>query len=308
VSSFLFTVAILAALVGLLFWARRRAVSMRESAAEREQEAMALLLGSGRGEGTESLVAMPSRMGLPKPIGRLLEDEPSAGSAATAAVAARGAVARSESEEASAVESAPMTYTQAPRTPTPAERAAANLDPIEDLISQILVDPPRPKKVPEAPRSVEPVTPSIAVQTRPKPEPIGAGIPLRELVLAWYEARGYRGSPASAAVWPIQLVLRHRQDAARAYALVVQDDLVSVDRVTALIEHARDIGILRVAVVAEAGYERGARDVARKCNVRLIDRSTMDAELSSLALPMAAKIVAVARKRASSADASPASA
>lgn len=306
-SSFLFTVAILAALVGLLFWARRRAVSMRERAAEREQEAMALLLGSGRGEGSESLMGMPSRMGLPKPIGRLLEDDPSAKTHAAAA-AAPGAGARFQSEEASAVESAPMTYTEAARTPTPAERAAANLDPIEDLISQILVDPPRPKKVTEPPRGAEPAAPSIAVQTRPKPEPIGAGIPLRELVLAWYEARGYRGSPASAAVWPIQLVLRHRQDAARAYALVVQDDLVSVDRVTALIEHARDIGILRVAVVAEAGYERGARDVARKCNVRLIDRSTMDAELSSLALPMAAKIVAVARKRSSSADASPASA
>jgi hypothetical protein len=303
VSSFLFTVAILAALVGLLFWARRRAVSMRERAAEREQEAMALLLGSGRAEGTESLMGMPSRIGLPKPIGRLLEDDPS-----EKARAAREAAARSASEEASAVESAPMTYTEAARTPTPAERAAANLDPIEDLISQILVDSPRPKKVTEPPRGAEPVAPSIAVQTRPKPEPIGAGIPLRELVLAWYEARGYRGSPASAAVWPIQLVLRHRQDAARAYALVVQDDLVSVDRVTALIEHARDIGILRVAVVAEAGYERGARAVARKCNVRLIDRSTMDAELSSLALPMAAKIVAVARKRSSSADASPASA
>jgi hypothetical protein len=303
VSSFLFTVAILAALVGLLFWARRRAVSMRERAAEREQEAMALLLGSGRAEGTESLMGMPSRIGLPKPIGRLLEDDPS-----EKARAAREAAARSASEEASAVESAPMTYTEAARTPTPAERAAANLDPIEDLISQILVDSPRPKKVTEPPRGAEPAAPSIAVQTRPKPEPIGAGIPLRELVLAWYEARGYRGSPASAAVWPIQLVLRHRQDAARAYALVVQDDLVSVDRVTALIEHARDIGILRVAVVAEAGYERGARDVARKCNVRLIDRSTMDAELSSLALPMAAKIVAVARKRSSSADASPASA
>jgi hypothetical protein len=65
--------------------------------------------------------------------------------------------------------------------------------------------------------------------------------------------------------------------------------------------------MLRVAVVAEAGYEQGAKEVARKRNVRLIDRSTMDAELSALELPTAAKIIAVARKRAS-AEASPASA
>jgi hypothetical protein len=59
-------------------------------------------------------------------------------------------------------------------------------------------------------------------------------------------------------------------------------------------------------VVAESGYENGAKDIARKRHVRLIDRSTMDAEMAALELPTAAKIIAVARKRAS--EASPASA
>jgi hypothetical protein len=63
--------------------------------------------------------------------------------------------------------------------------------------------------------------------------------------------------------------------------------------------------MLRVAVVAEAGYEHGAKEVARKRHVRLIDRSTMDAELTGLELPTAAKIIAVARTRAA-AEASPA--
>jgi hypothetical protein len=58
-------------------------------------------------------------------------------------------------------------------------------------------------------------------------------------------------------------------------------------------------------VIAEAGYERGAKEIARKRNVRLIDRATMEAELSELQLPTAAKIIAVARKR-SSAEPSPA--
>ena len=124
-------------------------------------------------------------------------------------------------------------------------------------------------------------------------------VPLRELVLAWYESRGYRQVPASPAVWPIELVLRHRDDPDRAYAFVVQTDNVSVDRITALIEQAREIGMLRVAVIAEAGYERGAKEIAKRKNVRLIDRPTMDAELSELQLETAAKIIAVARKRAS---------
>jgi hypothetical protein len=190
----------------------------------------------------------------------------------------------------------------------PQPRAAAsagppNLDPIEDLISQIMVDEP---VCPARPARVEPPpvrTPEAQPEARR--DPIPASVPLRELVLAWYESRGYRGSPASPAVWPIELVLRHREDAARAYAFVVQNDHVSVDRITALIEQAREIGMMRVAVIAEAGYERGAKEIARKRNVRLIDRATMEAELAELQLPTAAKIIAVARKR-SSAEASPA--
>src|SRR5258706_280424 len=38
---------------------------------------------------------------------------------------------------------------------------------------------------------------------------INVDVPLRELSLAWFEARGYRGAPASPAVRPIELVLRH---------------------------------------------------------------------------------------------------
>ena len=141
----------------------------------------------------------------------------------------------------------------------------------------------------------------LSVRYPSEADSIAAGVPLRELVIAWYESRGYRGSPASPAIWPIELVLRHRDDAARAYAFVVQNDCVSVDRITALIEQAREIGMLRVAIVAEAGYERGAKAIARKKHVRLIDRSTMEAEFLALELPVAAKIIGMARKRAAEA-------
>mgnify|MGYP003413592775 FL=1 len=136
-----------------------------------------------------------------------------------------------------------------------------------------------------------------AAPAKPKPDAISPNVPLRELVLAWYESRGYRGSPASPAVWPIELVLRHRGDAARAYAFVVQNDHVSADRITALIEQAREIGMMRVAVVAEAGYESSAKEIAKRRHVRLIDRPAMEAELAELELPTAAKIIAIARKR-----------
>jgi hypothetical protein len=186
------------------------------------------------------------------------------------------------------------------------EEAAADLDPIEELISHIMSDSPStPNKLSAAPSALKRRAPA-SMRYRSDADSIGTGVPLRELVLAWYEARGYRGSPASPAVWPIELVLRHREDAARAYAFVVQNDHVSEDRITALIGQARDIGMLRVAVVAEAGYEKAAKKVARKQRVRLIDRATMEEELLALELPTAAKIIAVARKRAE--DAAPLSA
>lgn len=301
-STLLFSVGILVTLIILLYWARRRASVIRERSAAREQEAMAMLLAAGSRTPDADEQALPDA--LPKPIGRLLEDDASEKAAAAAREAARIA-----KEEGRAKELPPLELHTTPRRPTPAEQAAADLDPIEELISQIMIDPPRARKqLPLRPRAAERKAATPApVESAARPDSIGFGVPLRELVLAWYESRGYRGSPASPAVWPIELVLRHRDDAARAYAFVVQNDHISVDRITALIEQAREIGMLRVAVIAEAGYEQGAKEVARKRNVRLIDRSTMDAELSALELPTAAKIIAVARKRAS-AEAPPASA
>jgi hypothetical protein len=307
VSSFLFSIGVLVSLIGLLFWARRRASAIRARSAEREQEAMAMLLASGKQgpaiTGETEMVAGP----LPAPVGRVLDDSPAERAAAAAREAAR--IAR---EEGRVRELPPLEIAPPAAGPSPAERAAAGLDPIEELISQIMVDPPLGPRRPSAarPRAAERAAASAAAAPAPKParpDPIAAGVPLRELVIAWYESRGYRGSPASPAVWPIELVLRHRDDAARAYAFVVQNDHISVDRITALIEQAREIGMLRVAVVAEAGYEQGAKDIARKRNVRLIDRSTMEAELTALELPTAAKIIAVARKR-STPEASAASA
>jgi hypothetical protein len=295
VSSLLFGLGLLAVLVGLYLWARRRSDSIRQQAAQREQAAMAMMLGSSAG-GAKAAAAPAA---------------PAEEVDHAALIRQAHAAAEKAEEDAASKELPPIEYDQRRSEPTrpmtPAEEAAAGLDPIEELISQIMVDdggrravaarvspppPPEPRRAPAAVRAA-------ARESTPMLDSMAPSVPLRELVLAWYESRGYRQVPASPAVWPIELVLRHRDDPARAYAFVVQNDNVSVDRITALIEQAREIGMLRVAVIAEAGYERGAKEIARRKNVRLIDRPTMDAELSDLQLETAAKIIAVARKRAS---------
>jgi hypothetical protein len=314
VITFLLCVAIFGTITGLYIWAQRRARAIRQQSARREQSAMALMLAGGQLDEERPLESdEPVK---PKIMGRLLEDDPAEKAAAAARHAAARAAAKQKSRELPPLEFGHTKRDSKSRSKsksngaqngahraTPAEQAADGMDPIEELISQIMVHEPEPHTRPHA----EAASAARASDTpaRRKPDAISPNVPLRELVLAWYEARGYRGSPASPAVWPIELVLRHREDATRAYAFVVQNDHVSVDRITALIEQAREIGMMRVAVIAEAGYESGAKEVAKRRHVRLIDRSAMEAELSELQLPTAAKIIALARKR-STAEPSPA--
>ncbi|MGZ9074294.1 MAG: hypothetical protein ACXW13_00830 [Burkholderiaceae bacterium] len=317
-STFLLAIVVFVTLTGLYIWVQRRARAIREQSSKREQSAMALMLAGGQMD--EDQPADPEEHVKRKIVGRLLEDDPAEKAAAAARHAAARAAAADKTRELPPIEygdsklrdsrSRPGSKSNGAhngaRRATPAEQAAEGMDPIEDLISQIMVhDPAAPQTRPRRPAPVPASERPSEKPAKRKPDSVSPGVPLRELVLAWYEARGYRGSPASPAVWPIELVLRHREDAARAYAFVVQNDRVSVDRITALIEQAREIGMMRVAVIAEAGYESGAKEIAKKRHVRLIDRSAMDAELSELQLPTAAKIIAIARKRAT-AESSPA--
>ncbi|HVG06022.1 MAG TPA: hypothetical protein VM937_13880 [Burkholderiaceae bacterium] len=310
-ATFLLCVAIFGTITGLYIWAQRRARALREQSARREQSAMALMLAGGQLD--EERPPESDTPVKPKVMGRLLDDDPAEKAAAAARHAAARSVAKEKTRELPPLEYGSKDSKSRSKSKSngahngahraaPVEHAADGMDPIEDLISQIMVHEPEQHTRPRS--AAKPAPASNDAVAKRKPDVISPNVPLRELVLAWYEARGYRGSPASPAVWPIELVLRHREDAARAYAFVVQNDHVSVDRITALIEQAREIGMMRVAVIAEAGYESGAKEVAKRRHVRLIDRPAMEAELSELQLPTAAKIIAIARKR--SAEASPA--
>lgn len=305
-SSLLFGIGLLVVLAGLYLWARRRAVFIRQQAATREQAAMAAMLGGKREDDDEPA----QKVRVPAPPEEIDH----------AALIRQAHSAATLPPDDGNRTLPPIEYRvkgdpeAVPREMTPAEAAAAGMDPIEELISQIMVDDsgrsamservngssqPAAREPARQPKRPSAAARAAAREATPMLDSMAPSVPLRELVLAWYESRGYRQVPASPAVWPIELVLRHRDDPARAYAFVVQNDHVSVDRITALIEQAREIGMLRVAVIAEAGYERGAKEIAKRRNVRLIDRPTMDAELSDLQLETAAKIIAVARKRAS---------
>jgi hypothetical protein len=134
-------------------------------------------------------------------------------------------------------------------------------------------------------------TPPATSPTAPDGE-----VPLRELVLAWFEARGYRSAPASPVVRPIELVLRHKDDPSRAYAFVVGTQRVTSERVLQLAQQARGIGLIRVLIVADAGLTQDAPNAKR--GVRVMDRAALSAELAKLDISVAAKIIAVARKRA----------
>jgi len=68
--------------------------------------------------------------------------------------------------------------------------------------------------------------------------------------------------------------------------------------VAQLRHHAKSIG-LRLMLVTESGASSAALNYLKKTSVRLMDRAAIDGELGKLDLSIAAKIIAVARRRTS---------
>ena len=130
---------------------------------------------------------------------------------------------------------------------------------------------------------------------------LGADVPLRDLALVWFEARGYQASAASRAVLPIEYVLRHRGDPARAYAFVALAESLTEQKGSELIERAHGIGLERLLVTTERGTERAVKRAMRRRGLRLMDREAMDETLAKLDFRVAAKIVAIAGGRSEAA-------
>jgi hypothetical protein len=228
-------------------------------------------------------------------------------------LAAQGRAAGQAALPASASSAAALPRAAAAAAPRPVPGAASRAQPSPPTLVMRLDEPAA-----KDPAATAILPSAVAAPMRPVPmtvpapapvrasgaaptggEPVRRGnddVPLRALALAWFEARGYRSAPASAAVRPIEVVLRHRHDPARAYAFVVEDGRVTADRVQQLRTQARSIGLLRVLIVANGGADDGAATKAK--GVRLMDRASLAAEFDQLDFSVAAKIIAVARKRA----------
>jgi len=168
--------------------------------------------------------------------------------------------------------------------------------------------PPPPARAPEVrPRPAQqtaPITPGPVVKTRSAA--VGAAtavqdnqfrVPVRELVLAWFEARGYRASTAFRDAQPIELVLHHRKDQQRSYAFVVERTRVTSARASSLLAHARASGLPRLLIAAEAGTEEGLPKRVQRQGIRLFDEAGIRAQLGKIDIRVAAKIIAVARSR-----------
>ncbi len=193
-----------------------------------------------------------------------------------------------------------------------------SIDGIGEL-SFALPSAPNPPRVPPAPVSIPP-TIAIALPKAaapaprvpasappPKPFPPSANalppvdkkerIPVRDLVLTWFEARGYRARAIADRTGPIELELRHRSDDGRAYAFVVERERVTGVRAAALLKLARAAGHSRVLIAAENGCDEKQTRELRRLGIRIYDEASIRAEVDKVDIRIAAKIIAVARGR-----------
>ena len=312
----------------MAIWARSRTARIRAESAARERRAMAAVRSGGDpaappgseggpgprpGESTGETIFEPGTPTSMVPGSRgsievaevldiddLLRDEPQG-------IASR---ARAQLEEPTNIH---MGDTLPPRpvaSPPPPVAVASPPQPQRAAAPPVAAAPAAPVRAPAVapPRAATPPAPAAQLAQRvpqrarpaasqpPAPAAPDGEVPLRELVLAWFEARGYRSAPASPVVRPIELVLRHKDDPSRAYAFVVGTQRITSERVQQLAQQARSIGLIRVLIVADAGLSNDAPNAKR--GVRVLDRVALSAELAKLDISVAAKIIAVARKRA----------
>lgn len=290
-STLVYVIALAAAMLLAALWAVVRTRRIRAASDAREAQALAVVLGRK---------------------GSIVEDEAFFGGAHTGVPASAGIEVAEVVDLDALLGGLPSGQAERARAQLE-EPTRTNVGGIDSFLPATARTPWRPADLAPAPAAApisaaaapaaagRPVAPSRApsatsAASSGQSVSTGADVPLRELVLAWFEARGYRGAPASTAVHPIELVLRHKADPARAYAVVVESQPVTAERVRVLRAQARGIGLMRLLVVAAAGAAPGAADGMK--GVRLIDHATLQGEFGQVDLTVAAKIVAVARRRA----------
>jgi hypothetical protein len=167
-------------------------------------------------------------------------------------------------------------------------------------------------KMEQAVEIANPVEIASLLKTEDPPEPVvppppargttasqaDAPLLVRDLLLTWFEARGYRSSVIGDEFHPIERQLQHRSEPGRHYAFAVEQDHMTPLRAMALLKLARSAGQDRLLIAAEQGCDPSLARELRQHGIRVFDQDSMRAELEKIDLRIAAKIIAVARGRA----------
>jgi len=155
------------------------------------------------------------------------------------------------------------------------------------------VPAPLAQRRPDPPSTVAPPAPTRG----PSIDDIST-VPVRELVLAWFEARGYRPAALPAESQPIELLLRHKATPERAYAFMVVRDGLTAQRVSSLFTLARSSGFKRLLIAAHGEANAELVERVRPQGIKIFDEARIRDELANIDIRIAAKIIAVARGRA----------
>jgi hypothetical protein len=107
-------------------------------------------------------------------------------------------------------------------------------------------------------------------------------VPLLDLVITFYQARGYQTAVAQREDSPVQYWLQHKEDPQRIYAVLALASRSPIDaaRVGLLVRELNQAGRFRLMFVAESGFEETAM-AQYKDAVQMINRPEIERRLDT---------------------------
>lgn len=141
--------------------------------------------------------------------------------------------------------------------------------------------------------------PVVSPQSRPA---AANNLPMRELAIAFYEARGYRRETALKEDAPILCFLQHRTEPNRAYGFVAlqSTDPVGRERVKGIARDLRTAGHKRIIMYASAGFAPEAIELADTLRIRMYGPAEIMHLLTQLPPHVRTQVVERAKQRAPS--------
>jgi hypothetical protein len=139
--------------------------------------------------------------------------------------------------------------------------------------------------------------PSISPQSRP---PAAHNLPLRELAIALYEARGYRRETALKEDAPVLCFLQHRTEPNRTYGFVAlqSTDPVGRERVKGIARDLRTAGHKRMILYSSAGFAPEATELADTLRIRMYGPAEVMQLLTQLPPHVRSTVMERAKQRA----------